>query len=95
MNKKRFGKIFSFLTAAAMTLTFAAPNPVFAETNARGEISIVSEADFAEFVKSCVLDSNTIGKNTLWNVTLSFPQTSSRYPHSAGLLRETVILFMD
>lgn len=62
MNKKRFGKILSFLTAAAMTLTFAAPNPVFAETNARGEIHIVSEADFAEFVKSCVLDSNTIGK---------------------------------
>ena len=62
MNKKRFGKILSFLTAAAMTLTFAAPAAVFAEANPRNEIHIVSEADFAEFVKSCVLDSNTIGK---------------------------------
>ena len=61
-NKKRLGKIFSFLTAAAMTLTFAAPANIFAETNSRGEIHIISEADFAEFVKSCVLDSNTRGK---------------------------------
>ena len=44
-----------------MTVTFAAP-AAFAVSAPSGEIPIVSEADFAEFVKSCVLDSNTIGK---------------------------------
>lgn len=61
MNKKRFCRIFSFLTAAVMTVTFAAP-AAFAVSAPSGEIHIASEADFAEFVKSCVLDSNTIGK---------------------------------
>lgn len=44
-----------------MTVTFAAP-AAFAVSAPSGEIHIASEADFAEFVKSCVLDSNTIGK---------------------------------
>ncbi|MDE5742682.1 MAG: hypothetical protein K2H90_09565, partial [Oscillospiraceae bacterium] len=61
MNKKRFGKILSFITAAAMTVTFAAP-AVFAVSAPSSETVIASEADFAEFVKSCVLDSNTRGK---------------------------------
>ncbi len=62
MNKMYFSRIFSFLTAAAITMTFVAPTAVFAQTNAKGEISIASEADFDEFAKSCVLDSNTRGK---------------------------------
>lgn len=61
MNKKRFGKILSFITAAAMTVTFAAP-AAFAVSAPNIETVIASESDFAEFVKSCVLDSNTIGK---------------------------------
>ena len=61
MNKKFFGKIISFLTAAALTMTYAVPIAVSAQTNS-GKIIIASESDFAEFVKSCVLDSNTRGK---------------------------------
>lgn len=61
MNKKRFCRIFSFLTAAAITVTFAAP-AAFAVSAPSSETVIASEADFAEFVKSCVLDSNTRGK---------------------------------
>ena len=86
MNKKRFGKILSFLTAAAMTLTFAAPNPVFAEANARNEIHIVSEEDFAEFVKSCVLDSNTIGKKYFLECDIELPADFKPIPTFCGTL---------
>lgn len=84
MNKKRFGKILSFLTAAAMTMTFAAPAAVFAETNAKGEIPIVSQADFAEFVKSCVLDSNTRGKKYSLECDIELPADFKPIPTFCG-----------
>ena len=86
MNKKRFGKILSFLTAAAMTITFAAPAAVFAETSSRNEIHIVSEADFAEFVKSCVLDSNTIGKKYFLECDIELSSDFKPIPTFCGTL---------
>ena len=84
MNKKRLGKIISFLTAAAMTFTFVAPAAVFAETNANGEILIASEADFAEFVKSCVLDSNTRGKKYALECDIELPSDFKPIPTFCG-----------
>ncbi|MBD5138491.1 MAG: hypothetical protein HDT24_04160 [Ruminococcus sp.] len=85
MNKKRFGKILSFLTSAAMTMTFAAPAAVFAEANARNEIHIVSQTDFAEFVKSCVLDSNTIGKKYYLECDIELPYDFKPIPTFCGM----------
>lgn len=62
MNKKRLRRIFSFLAAAVMTMTFVVPADFFAQTNEVSEVHITSKTDFSEFVKSCVLDSNTRGK---------------------------------
>lgn len=86
MNKKLFGKIFSFLTAAAMTMTFAAPAAVFAEKSAADVIPIVSQEDFAEFVKSCVLDSSTRGKKYSLECDIELSSDFKSIPTFCGTL---------
>lgn len=85
MNKKLFGKILSAVTAAAMTVTFAAP-AAFAVSASPNEIPIVSEADFAEFVKSCVLDSNTIGKKYVLECDIELSSGFEPIPTFCGTL---------
>lgn len=61
MNKKFFGRVLSLLTATAMVIFFA-PVTALGIAPPNNETVISSKEDFEEFVKICVLDSNTIGR---------------------------------
>lgn len=84
MNKKFTGRIFSFLTAAAMIISTA---PVTAFGNApNNETAISSDEDFAEFVKLCVLDSNTIGRKYSLECDIVLPADFKPIPTFCGTL---------
>ncbi|MCM1330356.1 MAG: hypothetical protein NC253_13060, partial [Ruminococcus sp.] len=61
MNKKFFGKVISFLTAAALAVSLT-PITALGIAPTNNETVISTKEDFEEFVKICVLDRNTVGR---------------------------------
>lgn len=92
MNSFRypFHRIFSFLTAAALSVSLMPTAPVNAEntavsSNGSGAVSISTAEDFSEFAKSCVLDSNTRNKQYILEADIALPADFKPIPAFCGI----------
>lgn len=91
MNSFRypFHRIFSFLTAAALSVSLMPAVPVYAEntvSSASGSaVSISTAEDFSEFAKSCVLDSNTRNKQYILEADIVLPADFKPIPAFCGI----------
>lgn len=89
MNSFRgpFHRIFSFLTAAALSVSLMPAASVNAENTAAGSgaVSISTAEDFAEFAKSCVLDSNTRNKQYILEADIVLPADFKPIPTFCGI----------